>query len=143
MKRKILIVDDMESLLSLYKTQIRLKFPGVEVLTATNALDALAQLSMEVDGDELIGVVSDYDMDLVNGFQFARKVRKSFPLLPIFIHTQSATDDLLALQEKCDSINVSVFSKKDSMKAYILPWIEDELVRFVADKLVFVATLIR
>ena len=72
MFKKILAVDDSEVILNLHKMTFK-RYPGTELLTAKNGVEALKKLQ-EVDGIELI--LLDINMPLMDGITFLEIVRR-------------------------------------------------------------------
>ena len=84
-KRKILVVDDDESLRRV--TQVQLQQVGYTVLTAADGPEALATLGAQpVDL-----VITDLKMPGMSGLELLRKVRVEYPELPIIMVTAFGT----------------------------------------------------
>ena len=80
-KRKILLVEDEESLRLLYKEE--LESDGYEVLTAPNGKEALRQL--EKGKPDLI--ILDIVMPVMNGMEALEQIMGRERTIPIIIHT--------------------------------------------------------
>jgi two-component system OmpR family response regulator len=80
-RRRILVVDDEESLRDLVTTA--LEFVGHEVHVAVDGLDALAQVPVVVP--DLI--VLDVSMPHVDGFEVCRRLRADHDLTPVILLT--------------------------------------------------------
>ena len=73
MKRKVLIVDDNTSIQRLFVWS--LKEPGLEVDCASNGKEALKLI-----GEKYYDiVVTDYDMPVMNGYEFIKIVKGKYP----------------------------------------------------------------
>lgn len=82
----ILVIEDDESILQLYK--ILLERKNFNVVTARNGLDAWNHLeNVHVDL-----IVTDVLMPVMDGYEFLELLRKDHPLIPVLIIT--AKDDL-------------------------------------------------
>ena len=77
-KRRILVVDDDESVRDVFKVMLQEK--GYEVATATNGFDALLKLKEVVIPDVII---SDLNMPEMSGFEFLSVVRRRFPKISV------------------------------------------------------------
>lgn len=91
----ILLVDDDEALLTLMS--IRLKRHGFTVVTAINGKSALAQLNKQLPHV----MVTDLQMDGMDGMALYDQVKTRFPLLPVIMLTAHGTipDAVLATKE--------------------------------------------
>jgi response regulator RpfG family c-di-GMP phosphodiesterase len=72
--KKILIADDEEDLISLYKGIIEKRFPEYEILSADNGKKAFELAKQNLQELELI--LTDYNMPEMNGKEFVRKSRE-------------------------------------------------------------------
>src|SRR5207302_7384337 len=77
-KRRILVVDDDESVRDVFKLMLQEK--GYEVATAKNGFDALLKLKEVVIPDVII---SDLNMPEMSGFEFLSVVRRRFPKISV------------------------------------------------------------
>ena len=80
-KRKILLVEDEESLRLLYKEE--LESAGYEVLTAPNGKEALRQL----DKGKPDLIILDIVMPVMNGMEALEQIMGRERTIPIIIHT--------------------------------------------------------
>lgn len=78
---KILYVDDEPMNLELFEINFS---PVYEVFTSTNGYMGLEILKENL---EIKGVISDLKMPLINGFDFLRMVKESFPAMKCFLMT--------------------------------------------------------
>ncbi len=78
----ILHVDDDESCLELSRSSFESALPNVEVVTRTDADEALATLAVE----SIDAVVSD-SIELTDGTPFVEAARNTYPDLPIVLYT--------------------------------------------------------
>lgn len=84
-KINLLIVDDEERFLFTSKTLFEKR--GLNVLTATNGLDALKVL----DEHRIEVVILDVKMPGMNGIDVLRKIKKKFPLIEVILITGHAS----------------------------------------------------
>src|SRR5438874_4661035 len=77
-KRRILVVDDDESVREVFTLMLRNE--GYEVVTAENGFDALLKLKGVVMPDVII---SDLNMPKMSGFEFLSVVRRRFPQVSV------------------------------------------------------------
>src|SRR5437868_222275 len=77
-KRRILVVDDDESVREVFTLMLRNE--GYEVVTAENGFDALLKLKGVVMPDVII---SDLNMPKMSGFEFLSVVRRRFPHISV------------------------------------------------------------
>ena len=77
-KRRILVVDDDESVREVFTLMLRNE--GYEVVTAENGFDALLKLKGVVMPDVII---SDLNMPKMSGFEFLSVVRRRFPQISV------------------------------------------------------------
>jgi len=81
--KQVLLVDDDPSQLAV--RQLLLSRGGIESQLATEARQALALLKSDA-GRATIGlVVTDHLMPEMNGADFVREIRSSFPKLPVIV----------------------------------------------------------
>ena len=81
--RRILIVDDEESVINSLKTLLSLEIPQHEVLVFTSpklALDAISRKSIDL-------AISDYVMPEMDGVTFLGEVRRLYPAIQLIILT--------------------------------------------------------
>jgi two-component system, response regulator, stage 0 sporulation protein F len=81
MKKKILLVEDEESLMLLYKEE--LKAEGYEVVTAGNGKEALRQL----EGMKPDLIILDIVMPVMDGMETLGQIMGKKRTIPIIIHT--------------------------------------------------------
>jgi DNA-binding NtrC family response regulator len=86
----VLVVDDAPSILETVEELLR--FEGYEVRTATNGLDALAEVERECPHV----VVLDMRMPVMNGAELVHRIRRADPALPAIVITAYTNDDDLA-----------------------------------------------
>lgn len=103
--KRILIVDDEKAILSLLKTSIELMYPEYQVVAVSNGLAALAELRQQPF--ELI--LTDFEMPLLNGLDFASTVQQFCPDIPIILMTGSQSDNILP---RAGSMNLAGFLAK-------------------------------
>jgi len=103
--KRILVVDDEKAILSLLKTSIELMCPEHQVVAVSNGLIALAELRQQPF--ELI--LTDFEMPLLNGLDFADTVRQFCPDIPIILMTGSQSDEILS---RAGSMNLAGFLAK-------------------------------
>src|SRR5207248_11281765 len=77
-KRRILVVDDDESVREVFRMMLQEK--GYQVATAKNGFDALLKLKDGVIPDVII---SDLNMPEMSGFEFLSVVRRRFPKISV------------------------------------------------------------
>src|SRR5881275_804860 len=77
-KRRILVVDDDESVREVFTVMLQEK--GYQVATAKNGFDALVKLKEVVIPDVII---SDLNMPKMSGFEFLSVVRRRFPEISV------------------------------------------------------------
>jgi two-component system, chemotaxis family, chemotaxis protein CheY len=85
--RRILIVDDMDSIRKLIEYTLKIK--GYNILTATNGKDALKLI--EEKPEEIGLIISDYNMPIMNGMQLLEKVKtnnRTFHIPFFFLTTE-------------------------------------------------------
>ena len=76
-ERRILVVDDDESIRDLFSLMLRKE--GYEVTAAENGFDALLKLKQELPAV----IVSDLNMPKMSGFEFLSVVRRRFPMISV------------------------------------------------------------
>lgn len=89
---KIIHVDDTPALLELVKHAVGRQDNNLEILSyesPQNALDALADNPREIGC-----VLSDYQMPVLNGFEFLAEVRKLRPNIPFVLYTNTPCSEL-------------------------------------------------
>ena len=89
-KQRILIVDDEVSVLTVLKNSLKKLGDNYEVSTATNGADALAQL----DRLAYDVVITDYQMDDMNGLELLDAVHAINPDIRVILITAYGTDQL-------------------------------------------------
>jgi CheY-like chemotaxis protein len=99
----ILVVDDEELLVELFKDEIEFTFKDATVFIAYNGVEALRILEQE----KLDIVLTDGRMPEMNGIELAKVVRDQWPTLPIILLTgnsgvpdESQIDQLFDLRLK-------------------------------------------
>ena len=85
----VLHVDDDPDLLRLSSAYLEHECERFEVATETNAQEALASLSEDLDC-----IVSDYEMPGVDGLEFLERVRERRPELPFILYTGKGSEDI-------------------------------------------------
>lgn len=92
----ILHVDDDPELGALVKAYLERESSGIEcsVTTEHDPEQALDRLSSE--GTTFDCIISDYNMPQMNGVEFLRAVRTSFPELPVLLFSGEETADIAA-----------------------------------------------
>jgi two-component system response regulator GlrR len=113
---KILLVDDDEALLTLMS--IRLRRHDFEVATATNGKSALAQLHKQLPHV----MVTDLQMDGLDGMGLYDQVKSRYPLLPVIMLTAHGT------------IPDAISATKEGIFAFLTkPFDGDTLVNYIQD----------
>lgn len=80
-KKKVLVVDDMAMNVNLVKSFLTIV--GFDVLTASDGMAGLEVLK----NNQVDLVFSDVEMPNMNGFEFLRNIKKSYPNLPVVMLT--------------------------------------------------------
>ncbi len=96
MAKKILIVDDSESIREVVK--FTLENEGFQVLTGVDGQDAQKHLT----GENIDLVITDLHMPVMDGIELIREVRKreEYKMIPIlFLTTESQTEKKLEAKE--------------------------------------------
>ena len=102
---KILVVDDdlqMRELLHAF-----LSFGGYQVESAANGFEALSLV--EKGGYNLI--ITDYEMPILNGVEFVKKVREKWTSLPV-LAVSSSDVEVLFLEAGADLFILKPFNLK-------------------------------
>jgi len=108
----ILCIDDNEAILQYEKALLEMS--GYAVLTATSGRAAIPLVTMR----EIDGVLLDYDMPEMNGFEVALEIRRMKPDLAIILMSGSdVPTDALSL--------VDAFLLKLETSRALLPMIDD------------------
>jgi CheY-like chemotaxis protein len=89
-KKRVLIVDDEESILIVLKNSLTKLGPDYQVTTVTSGLVALDQLLAR----PFDLVVTDYSMTQMDGLELVAAIRYTQPDLPVIMMTAYATDTL-------------------------------------------------
>lgn len=105
MKKTILLVEDNHSLREITRETLELKMK-VNVVEACDGIDALHYLNDMGLVPDLI--LSDVDMPMMNGLEFAKTVRQTLPSIPILLW--SGGSHQLAAKE----LGVPFFSKYEN-----------------------------
>lgn len=92
LRTRFLIVDDDYSARSLLNRMLNSVSPGSTVLSAKDAPSALEILSEQ----SVDLILTDYEMPLMNGFEFIQQVRQQTSTLPILLMTVHDGIDHLA-----------------------------------------------
>lgn len=101
--RSVLIVEDSEQSAAPLEIAL-LAIPGLSVLMATSALEALRLL--DSDGACVQAIVTDLNMPRMDGFELIRRVRadrklSSTPIIVVSADTDPATPDRVARMGVC------------------------------------------
>jgi len=113
--RAVLIVEDSEQ--SAAPLEIALMgIPGLSVLMASSALEALRMLASE--GSSIQAIVTDLNMPRMDGFEFIRRVRSDgrlcgTPIIVVSADTDPSTPDRVA------QMGVSAFFSKPYSPAQV------------------------
>jgi CheY-like chemotaxis protein len=86
-KRRLLVVDDSQAIQKVLSTILSLK--GYDVTLAGNGLEAS---TLFLTGSYDL-VVTDFEMPLMNGWEFSRLVKKQSPSTPVIVVTGSCDDE--------------------------------------------------
>ncbi|MCG1002549.1 MULTISPECIES: response regulator [Halobacterium] len=86
---RVLHVDDEPGFAEMAGEFLEREDDRIEVVTATNASEAHAMLSDDVDC-----VVSDFDMPEKNGIEFLEAVREQYPDLPFILFTGKGSEEV-------------------------------------------------
>lgn len=117
MKKTILCVDDEKIILDSLKSQLKRRFANrFNYETAVNASEALEVIE-EMEGQNIIIIVSDWLMPGINGDVFLIKVHKEYPQILKIMLTGQADQD---------SID-NAFHNANLYKCLKKPWDEEEL----------------
>lgn len=113
----VLVVDDDPGHVDLVKEY--LERDDIEAITETNALDAFAR----IESNDVDCVVSDYKMPMLDGLDFLREVRRSYPELPFVMLTNKGSEEVAS-----EAIQAGVSD-------YVLKGIEPEQLRQLGDRI--------
>lgn len=126
--KKIMIVDDTEALLTLYKTILEHNFSKqFDIVTSINAEHALKYIKTIKDSSEILCVITDYEMIEMNGQDFSQQLRSMWTEIPIFLHTNTCIEAIPEIQDDTEHLNITVLNKKSSMNDAIIPWIKEQI----------------
>ncbi|MFB6270353.1 MAG: PAS domain S-box protein, partial [Halobacterium sp.] len=89
---RVLHVDDEPGFAELVATFLEEEDDAFEVVTETDARDALDRLRAE--GDAVDCVVSDYDMPGLDGVEFLEAVREDYPDVPFVLFTGKGSEEV-------------------------------------------------
>jgi DNA-binding NtrC family response regulator len=90
--KRILIVDDEESVLTILKHSLKKLGPDCEVLTANNGFAALDELQTQ----KFDLVVTDYNMEQINGLELIEAINHLQPTARVIMITAYGSDALEA-----------------------------------------------
>ncbi len=111
MKHRIVVLDDEESLIKWVSYALEQK--GYDVFSTTEPDDALSYLKNE----KVDCVISDIKMPQIDGFEFLKKVRTMYPVLPVIFITAYG------------SMESAIAALRDGVSDYILkPFGTEELL---------------
>lgn len=88
--KTVLLVDDQLDILDSLRLYLRSALPGVDVVVAPSAREALEVL----EGRQVDLVITDLRMPEVDGFEFIQRLRGAEPDLPVFLMTAYAQTEL-------------------------------------------------
>ena len=109
-RKRILIVEDDDSVLQILITGVEMCCPDFEVEVASNGQVALARLQ-DLEAEQSVDLIlTDYNMPLMNGLELARAVRNRWPGVPIVMMTGTPTGD--AFQREVDALNLDGYILK-------------------------------
>lgn len=97
--KRILVVDDTKTILTIMRTL--LEDENAEVVTAPDGKDALELLK---DDSRFDLIISDLNMPIVKGDEFAQAVKDTGYGIPVLIQTANSKEVINALSEKLDGI---------------------------------------
>lgn len=118
MKRKILLLDDEESLIKWLSYALEQK--GYNVFSTTEPEHAITRLKLE----RFDGIISDIKMPGMDGFEFLKQVRKMYPRVPVIFITAYG------------SMESAITALRDRASDYILkPFSIDEMVLRIKENL--------
>ena len=109
-RKRILIVDDDNSMLQILITSVEMCCPDFEVEVASNGQVALDRLQDLAAGQSVDLILTDYNMPLMNGLELARAVRNRWPGVPIVMMTGTPTG--VAFQQEVDALNLDGYIPK-------------------------------
>ena len=102
---RVLLVDDSENLLELFKMYFELD--DVTVVTAHNGIEALAELSR----GKLDAIICDVNMPSMNGLDLYKALKLKNLMVPFCFLTGDALEDDPELKELAQRENIKVFCK--------------------------------
>ena len=104
-RKRILIVDDTDSMRIILETYLNFISPDYQVVTAPNGFIALTRFREQ----PFDLVITDYSMPFMNGLDLILALRRQAPTLPIILMTAAVHLSLRQTAEQMD--NVSFFEK--------------------------------
>lgn len=121
--RTVLIVEDSENSASLLEIAF-LQIPGLEVLLASSAVEALNILRRS--GPSVNAIVTDLNMPRMDGFEFIRRVRndRALSATPIIVVSADTDPDTPG---RIETLGVSAFFPKPYSPAQVTRKLEQIL----------------
>lgn len=106
-KNIILLVEDDQSLMGLYRKLIKKEFDGYEIIQSLNGYEAM---SMVMNSLPTV-VITDHDMPLMNGIQLVEAIRKKDKnyTVPVIVISAKLNDEL---RQKYENYGVSKILEK-------------------------------
>ena len=111
--KRILVVEDSETILKFYRKMLESQF--LKVITAKNGEEGLQRLEKE----SIDLVVSDYNMPTMNGLQFLASIRKKYSMLEM---------PFIAVSSDEENDTVAIFLKMGANDYLKKPFTKEELL---------------
>lgn len=89
---------------------IKIFYPEYKIVQATNGFTALCQMKDQLETKDYDVIITDYEMPIMNGLDFAHAIRQSWPDTRIVLMTGSADSD--KLEKKAAPLNLDAFMVK-------------------------------
>ena len=104
---RVLFVDDEEELLQAACDFACQSKPEIKLITATSAEEALRM----IEGNSIEAIISDYQMDFMDGLELLEVVRKKDETIPFIIYTRRSREEV-AIQAL--NLGATFYLKKDT-----------------------------
>jgi CheY-like chemotaxis protein len=118
-KAKLLVVDDNPDTCSLLAEQLEAWY---DVIVADNGEEALQRLSKH--GSAVGAVLLDLNMPRMDGFAFLEQVRRTYPDLPVIIHSADASMQSIL---RAQSLTIDGFLIKPAFQKDIVKKVEEAM----------------